>query len=289
MRILSVSIGFLLLSTLFGCVSAPGNSPSSIVYNIQSGGVELLAAPPPDLLDNPAYKTSEIVLRRIPLRHVHHGVATRRESARPGLDESPHQVTITREFHMGVFEVTQEQWELVMGANPSFFKGAGSGLPVESVNWHECQEFIDKLNARSATLVFAFPTEAEWEYACRAGSEDPYAGSGRIDEMGWHSQNSDGHPHPVGLKTPNAWGLYDTHGNVLEWCSDWYGKYPDGDAIDPTGPPEGEYRIERGGSWSTDPQFCRSADRNMHIPADSSHHLGLRLLARSRDARQPPL
>ncbi len=277
-----LSIGTLISFLSAGCaVVTPVNPSSHIIFDIPGGRTYSLAAPPADLLDNTAYTTSHIVLRRIPAGAFTMG-SPHGESARPGLDETPHQVTIAKEFLIGVFEVTQEQWTLVMGVNPSYFKDSESGLPVESVTWLDCQEFIERLNSRSDSLLFAFPTEAEWEYACRGGADGPISGTGRLDEMGWHSGNSDGRPHPVGMKAPNSWGLYDMHGNVYEWCVDWYGKYPESGVADPSGPNEGDHRIERGGSWATDPKFCRSADRNMHIPEDSSHHLGLRLAARLR-------
>ncbi len=171
--------------------------------------------------------------------------------------EKPHRVTLTRGFYMGRTEVTQAQWEQVMGYNPSLFKNMGPEAPVETVSWDDCQAFCQKAGGG-----LRLPTEAEWEYACRAGTEGRYAGE--LEEMGWYLGNSDGTTHPVGTKKPNAWGLYDMHGNVREWCQDVHVlEYPDEAATDPTGPAkEGENRIVRGGSWADYAFFCRSAVRD---------------------------
>ncbi|MBM4142456.1 MAG: formylglycine-generating enzyme family protein [Lentisphaerae bacterium] len=171
--------------------------------------------------------------------------------------EKPHQVTLTRGFYMGKTEVTQTQWEQVIGYNPSLFKNVGPEAPVDTVSWDDCQEFCKKAGGG-----LRLPTEAEWEYACRAGTEGRYAGE--LEETGWYLGNSDGTTHPVGKKKPNAWGLYDMHGNVREWCQDVHASgYPDGAATDPVGPAkEGEYRVVRGGSWADYAFFCRSAVRD---------------------------
>jgi formylglycine-generating enzyme required for sulfatase activity len=133
-------------------------------------------------------------------------------------DEAPvHEVTISQPFYLGKYEVTQAQWKKVMGSSPSRFKGANR--PVEQVSWYDCQEFIEKLNSKG-NGVFRLPTEAEWEYACRAGTTDDYAGN--LDEMGWYDKNNVGKTQPVGKKKANPWGLYDMHGNVSEWCQDWH-------------------------------------------------------------------
>ena len=190
-------------------------------------------------------------------------------------DEAQHRVTLTRGFWLGKYEVTQGQWEAVMGSNPSHFKG--SNLPVEQVSWDDCQEFIRKLNARFASEGggYRLPTESEWEYACRAGTTGPYAG--RLDDMGWYSGNAGGRTHPVGQKAPNGWGLYDMHGNVWEWCEDWYGSYPSGNVEDPRGAAGGACRVFRGGSWIINPWPCRSAIRYWHEPGLRYFHLGFRL------------
>jgi formylglycine-generating enzyme required for sulfatase activity len=210
-------------------------------------------------------------------------------------DEKPiHQVAITRPFYLGRYEVTQEQWQRVMHNNPSGFKG--TNLPVENVSWNDCQIFLAKLRSKTKRK-FALPTEAQWEYACRAGTTNTY--SCGEDEAGladhaWYASNSDQKTHPVGRKQPNAWGLCDMHGNVFEWCADWYSKsYPPGDATDPVGAVSGDRRIIRGGAWLYIPDNLRSADRSFSPPDLRVNEYGLRCVMlvndvsrSSDDARQ---
>ncbi len=186
-------------------------------------------------------------------------------------DETLHRVTLTKGFWLGETEVTQRQWESVMGNNPSRFKGAD--LPVERVSWDECQNFIQRVNEQ-LNCGMRLPTEAEWELACRAGTTGPYGGTGNPKEMGWYSGIQ---THPVGQKTPNAWGLCDMHGNVWEWCADWYGYYPSGNVTDPTGPSSGANRVDRGGCWGDDARDCRSANRHRFEPGRRIHYLGFRV------------
>ena len=176
--------------------------------------------------------------------------------------ETQHRVRLTKGFWLGKYPVTQRQWKSVMGSNPSYFKG--DDLPVEMVSWDDCQEFTKKVNAALGCGA-RLPTEAEWEYACRAGTTGAYGGTGNLDEMGWFWNNSGETTHPVGQKKPNAWGLCDMHGNVCEWCADWDGDYS-GDAVDPTGPASGESRVLRGGGWYFNARHCRSANRYGHDP-----------------------
>lgn len=191
-------------------------------------------------------------------------------------DESSHMVRLTKAFRIGTTEVTQSQWEAVMGASRSNFRGGN--LPVEKVSWREAVEFCDKLS-RKEGRVYRLPTEAEWEYACRAGVGGPIAGTGRLDDMGWYEANSDQSTHPVGSKQPNAWGLYDMHGNVSEWCSDTYGAdYPLREVVDPAGTVDGIYRVIRGGSWRHFPPACRSAARNSAPPAYQLRETGFRVV-----------
>ncbi len=196
-------------------------------------------------------------------------------------DEKPqHRIRITKPFYMGKFLVTQEQWEAVMGDNPSRFKGPKN--PVEQVRWDDCQKFLKKLNEKVGGGRFSLPTEAQWEYACRAGSTTRYcfgdAESG-LGDYAWYDKNSDIKTHPVGEKKPNAWGLYDMHGNVWEWCQDWYdgGYYATSPADDPTGPATGSARVIRGGYWSDGIRFCRSALRDGSRPGYRDCILGLRV------------
>jgi formylglycine-generating enzyme required for sulfatase activity len=170
--------------------------------------------------------------------------------------EAQHEVTISKTFYMGVTEVTQEQYETIMGENPS--RVDGENRPVENMKWDDAAEYCKRLSALTSRTI-RLPTEAEWEYACRAGSTGPFAG--KPDDMGWYSGNSDGTTHRVGRKQPNAWGLYDMHGNVAELCADWYGPYPKGAVVDPKGPESGKNRARRGGGPSTRSEQCRAASR----------------------------
>ena len=197
-----------------------------------------------------------------------------------------HKVTLTNHFELGVYEVTQEEYERVMGTNPSQFKGARN--PVEQVSWDDAVEFCRKLSAlpaeKSAGYVYRLPTEAEWEYACRAGTTTVYSfgdSAAQLGEYAWYIDNSGNATHPVGGKKPNAWGLYEMHGNVWEWCQDWYGDYPSGAATDPTGPSSGSGRVHRGGSWNGNFERCRSANRFRGTPDYRSYSQGFRVLRSS--------
>ena len=202
-----------------------------------------------------------------------------------GREGPVHRVRITKPFYMGKYEVTQEVWEKVMGSNPSEFKGAKN--PVENVSWEDCQDFLKKLNALAkAQGTFRLPTEAQWEYACRAGTKTRFC-SGDADaglaDYAWYDANSGNTTHPVGTKKPNAWGLYDMHGNVQEWCADWYGKdyYGKSPRDDPTGPAVGNVRVLRGGVWNDSPGYCRSASCSYLAPTSrfDDYGLGFRVVA----------
>ena len=207
-----------------------------------------------------------------------------------------HLVRITRPFYLGKCLVTQEQWQAVMGNNPSCYKGAKN--PVESVSWDDCQQFLDKLNARfrrrhpsplpAGQGEFRLPSEAQWEYACRAGSTTRYCYGDEESEFGeyaWYKENSDSKTHPVGQKRPNGWGLYDMHGNVREWCQDWYDPnyYVNSLTDDPAGPTAGSSRVIRGGSWSGAASLCRSARRSGNSSGLRDGRLGLRVSFVLRD------
>jgi formylglycine-generating enzyme required for sulfatase activity len=198
-------------------------------------------------------------------------------------DEKPlTRVTLTKGYWLGKTEVTQGQYEALMGANPSNFKNAGRDAPVEQVSWDEAMQFCRKLTERERQAgrlpdgyEYTLPTEAQWEYACRAGTTADYAGN--LDAMAWYNQNSGNTTHPVAQKQANAWGLYDMHGNVWEWCRDWYGNYQGGSVTDPTGPTSGSFRVYRGGGWDLDAGCCRSAVRFGYVPGGRGDDLGFRL------------
>ena len=157
-------------------------------------------------------------------------------------DEVRHQVTLSQAYYLGKYEVTQGQWAAVMGDNPSRFSNCGRTCPVEHVSWDDVQEFIRELNRREGANVYRLPTEAEWEYAARAGTQTAYhfgTAANRLGQYGWYQDNSGDQTHPVGGKRPNGWGLYDMLGNVWEWVADWYGAYPRGAVTDPRGPSTG--------------------------------------------------
>ena len=192
-------------------------------------------------------------------------------------DEKPtHEVTLS-DYYIGKTEVTQALWEAVMGNNPSYFQG--KSLPVENISWNDCKTFIVKLNALTGK-TFRMPTEAEWEYAARGGSKSrgyKYSGSGNIDEVAWHKDNSEEKTHEVGTKRPNELGLYDMSGNVWEWCNDWYGDYSSASQTNPKGPDSGANRIGRGGGWWYYARGCRCSIRGDFGPDYRNEFLGLRL------------
>ena len=197
-------------------------------------------------------------------------------------EKPQHRVRITRPFYLGKYLLTQEQWWAVMGNNPGRFKGLKN--PVETVSWNDCQALLAKLNAMSGSGEgkFRLPTEAQWEYACRAGSTARYCfgeDESALGEYAWYHGNSHGKTHPVGEKKPNAWGLYDMYGNVWEWCADRYdGRYyRSSPTDDPTGSATASFRLFRGGSWNDGVRSCRSAIRINHLPGHSADCLGLRL------------
>lgn len=206
--------------------------------------------------------------------------------------EKQHHVTLTKDYWMGQYEVTQAQYEAIMGENPSGFKGPNR--PVVNISWHDAKAFCEKLNERYAGKLpkgyrFDLPTEAQWEYACRAGTITALnngknlTSEGKcrnLNEVAWYDKNSDRETHPVGQKRPNAWGLYDMHGNVREWCRDWFDRRygsNNTDATDPAGPSTGSFRVYRGGSWSNSAKFCRSAFRSFSDPSLCNGYLGFRL------------
>ena len=209
-------------------------------------------------------------------------------------NEKPqHQVTLTKAFYMGVHEVTQGQYKAVMGTNPAYYDETRLGIadssnyPVEQVSWDDAQLFITALNALEPGVTYRLPTEAEWEYAARAGSTTIYPGGNDNTSLGdyaWYSANSGVLPHPVGQKLPNGWGLYDMHGNVWEWVNDWWQRvYTTAPLSNPSGPDTGSHRLVRGGSWAFNAVLSRAAFRNNHTPSSGYSDLGLRLVREIND------
>ncbi len=191
------------------------------------------------------------------------------DSERDG-DETFRMVTLTQGFYLQTIEVTQGQWKAVMGANPSDFKNCGDDCPVENVSWKDIKRFIETLN-KKGPHQYRLPTEAEWEYACRAGSVTLYAfgdKSAKLGEYAWYNNNSNDKTHPKAKLKSNPWGLYDMHGNVWEWCQDTYGEYETKDVINPVNDNKDRdaYRVLRGGSWSGSARWCRAASRNRSLP-----------------------
>ena len=197
----------------------------------------------------------------------------------PNDDEKPlHQVTLTNDYYMGKYEVTQALWEAVMGSNPSRYKG--DNLPVEMVSWDDCQEFISKLNSLTGRK-FRLPTEAEWEYAARGGKKSrsyQYSGSSNISDVAWYDGNSGSKTHPVGTKQANELGIYDMSGNVREWCSDWYVSYSSSSQTNPTVADSAWCRVRRGGGCYDNAWSCRSSYRYCRVPDCNYYILGLRLV-----------
>lgn len=222
------------------------------------------------------------------------------EKGRGRHNEMPqHQVTISKDYYLGAFEVTQAQYEKVMGTNPSgyqgdFVKSDNSNHPVENVTWDDALEFCMRLSElpeeQKAGRVYRLPTEAEWEYACRANTKTAYCfgdDEAKIGDYAWFQHNTglnDIHTRPVGQKKPNAWGLYDMHGNVWEWCSDWHGDYSKEAVIDPNGPSEGDIRVLRGGSWRTSKGDLRSANRMGRTPTHPTYDQGFRVALSASEA-----
>ena len=203
------------------------------------------------------------------------------ESEPADSDEAPrHPVTISKAFYLGKFEVTQSQWVAVMGDNPSEFKG--DNMPVGGISWDDAQSFLQKLNQMEGTDKYRLPTEAEWEYAARAGTESTYFfGNDTADlvDYAWYDDNSDEISHPVGQKRANPWGLFDMCGNVTEWVQDWYAQaYPPGQVTDPRGEEFGRYRVMRGGCWSYPAWYCRASDRACAPPDFRANYYGFRIL-----------
>lgn len=267
--------------------SAPPNEiDASWVRVTNSIGMELVAVPP-----------GEFLMGSLP------------ENPYAGYDEQPqHRVVIPHGLLVGRFEVTQAEYERIMGTNPSYFREGGAGgvlvdgmetgrLPVEQVPWYEAVAFCQKLSElpdeRAAGRVYRLPTEAEWEYVCRAGSGTNWSfGSDawRLGDYAWSSGNAADRTHRVGRKSPNPFGVHDMHGNVWEWCSDWYFDryYRESPVDNPTGPPSGFARVVRGGGWLLGAENCRSAARDRGDPSGRYGIIGFRVVCPSDDSNSTP-
>jgi formylglycine-generating enzyme required for sulfatase activity len=214
------------------------------------------------------------------------------EQGRSAREGPQHHVTVNS-FYMGKYPVTQAAYQEVMGTNPSLFKGPN--LPVEQVSWFDAVEYCNKRSIKEGLTPaysvngnnvswnqyadgYRLPTEAEWEYACRAGTNAPFYSGTSVDSSGWYADNSGGKTHPVGEKQPNSWGLYDMHGNVLEWCWDWLGNYSKEAQTNPRGAASGTERVYRGGCWRFEAHQTRSAFRFGNHPYLQSFLVGFRVV-----------
>ncbi len=217
---------------------------------------------------------------KLPAGHFVMGSPAEEPKRSPMGDEEPFQVTISNPFYLQITEVTQGQWQAVMESNPSYYKLSPSH-PIENVSFEEIEVFLIWLNQKEKQGHYRLPTEAEWEYAARAGSRSIYEFGDQdqdLEHYAWFKTNSGLITHPVASKSPNAWGLYDMYGNVYEWVGDWYENYPLGSQIDPKGPVTGIARVMRGGSFMFAPKFSRSAQRHSGRPQQKNRGVGLRLV-----------
>ncbi len=264
-----------------------GHSPTSIVASVGLGDDQVLKVALPEIpVPRPAkaYTIPGLGLELVWISPGTFLMGSPKTEVYRAADENQVKVTIADGFWFGRCEVTQGEWVALMSSNPSQFKAVGLNGPVESISWRDAMEFCRRLTERERTAerlpagyIYTLPTEAQWEYACRAGTTSAYAGD--LNAMGWYVHDHEETSHVVGKKDPNAWGLYDMHGNVWEWCLDWYA---DTLRVDAQGamisPAEGAYRVSRGGSWNCPEGNCRSALRRWLSPADRGNRLGFRLV-----------
>ena len=274
------------LAGISGCGRQEKDTPKAAIDNPQAQE----KAPPKVIVTDPP-KPPEPFTNGLGMKFVwippgNFMIGSPKEEKGRSSNETQHKVTLTKGFYMGVYTVTQEQWQAVMGNNPSEFKGK-KNLPVETVSWDDCQEFIKKLREKEKNL-YRLPTEAEWEYACRAGTTTPFHFGetistdqanfngtfifGNVSKGVWRNKTT-----PVGSFPANSFGLHDMHGNVWQWCQDWLGDWPQQDVVDPQGPEKGTYRVLRGGSWGENSELCRSATRGWHLPELRFKYYGLRV------------
>ncbi|MCY2986332.1 MAG: SUMF1/EgtB/PvdO family nonheme iron enzyme, partial [Planctomycetota bacterium] len=291
----SVAVGVLAILVLLVVIFSPfRGSPQPLAETARSS-----ASPPVDVSKDvpaatPKMLTNSIGMKLALIPAGKFLMGSPDSDTETGSDEKPqHRVQITEPFYLGVYEVTQAQYQKVVGNNPSKFKD--ESLPVGTVSWDDAMAFCKRLSEvaeeRAAGRTYRLPTEAEWEYACRAGSTSKYSFGDSEAELGtyaWYNKNSNSTTHPVGEKQANAWGLYDMHGNVYEWCQDAYGPYKAGPASDSLGPGSVSGRVFRGGGWSSTAAFCRSAGRFCSSPSLRDIFLGFRLAAETARPSTPP-
>ena len=275
-----------------GMVKLKASAPSNIQITLtkEAMAIQQSSVTQPAVAQQPVVQTPNVDNISIPVKDgisidmVRVGAGTFIMGATPEMKEPfdwekpTHQVTLTNDYYIGKYEVTQALWQAVMGNNPSDFKG--DNLPVEQVCWDDCQDFISKLN-RITGKTFRLPTEAEWEYAARGGNKSrgyQYSGSNNLSDVAWYKDNSGSKTHAVGTKQANELGIYDMSGNVYEWCQDWFGKYSSSSQVNPTGANSGSDRVNRGGSWGSNARGCRSSFRDRNTPGIRSRNLGLRLV-----------
>jgi formylglycine-generating enzyme required for sulfatase activity len=258
-------IGFVLAATLVGisgCSRQEKDPPKAVIDNPQAQEKDPPKPPEP--------YTNSLGMKFVWIPPGNFMMGSPKEEKERIDNETQHKVTLTNGFYMGVYTVTQQEWQSVMGNNPSRYKGE-KNLPVETVSWDDCQGFIKKLREKDKK-VYRLPSEAEWEFACRAGTTTPFHFGEAIstDQANYNGIFTYGggkkgvnreKTTPVGSFPANAWGLHDMHGNLFQWCEDWYGDYPPNDVVDPQGPEKGQARVVRGGSLSSIPGDCRSASR----------------------------
>jgi len=287
-KICLFTLAMLMLSVLVSVAAEPGNDKALIkagsIKTVEIGGgmkMDFVWCPPGSFMMGSSLAGQKSAIKALPADLKQD---TRQSTLAAIQNEGPqHRVTFTKGFWMAKTEVTQAHWKQVMGNNPGKFVDSGLDAPVETVSWNDCQAFIAKLNgilAKKKTGILRLPTEAEWEYASRAGTKTAYSfgdDATKLGDYAWFAGNSGMNTHPVGRKKPNPWGLYDMHGNVWEWCADFYEKYTADAVTDPAEATTGQGRVGRGGGWDDFAADCRAAYRSFGRPADfKASPLGLR-------------
>ena len=261
-----------------GLAREPGDRPDSAAELIRLFSAEMPAGAAGDRFDAGARIANSVGMTFVRIPPGEFAMGSPEDEPERGRDEQQHTVRITRAFYLAIAPVTQGQWKQVTGREPHGFQG--DGFPVDWVSWEDAADFCRKLGELEDKPC-RLPTEAEWEFACRAGVETRFgAGDDEdcLDEHAWHHGNSGRKAHAVGQKNPNAWGLCDMHGNVAEWCEDVYEKYAAGPVTDPSGPQRGASRVIRGGSWNAAPRDCRCAARGRYSPRYRGRDIGFRVV-----------